>query len=70
MGDMKFLQRDIQSLLVELNSAIEQVKDEARRLNIDPPTKMRNMDGTFALTPLLSAKAQLLSSLFELNKDK
>lgn len=52
--------------LVDLQ--IEEVKELAKSMGL-PPQKVRVTDGTWAMTPLLVAKVQLLHALTLLNLD-
>lgn len=63
------IEQSLRSLLVDIDAQIGTIVDEAREMNI-APARLRNMDGTAPLSPLLLAKAQALNGLAVLSAKK
>lgn len=64
------LGRELVSALRDVNQQIEQIKDRAHAMDINPH-QLRDASGNFTLSPMLSAKAQLLHGITLINqKDK
>ena len=58
------LRAALRSTLVEVNEQIKEVKTLAIEYGCEP-SQVRHPDGSFAMTPLLVAKTQLLCALSE-----
>ncbi len=69
MFDNETLTVALSYLLIQINKQIEKVTAEAKELGWGPEV-MRNSDGSWVMTDLLVAKAQVLSSLVLLRTDK
>lgn len=65
MNEKEELVFQLENLVEHINELIRQTIEVAKSQNITPH-KMRNMDGTFSLAPLLIAKAQALSAITHL----
>lgn len=63
------LRRDLMRLVEQINVQIETVRAEAESLDI-PPEKLRDANGSWAMTPLLLAKAHAYSALTALQTKK
>jgi hypothetical protein len=61
------LGRELINLVSQINQQIDEVKREAKRLNV-PAYSMRDVSGGYTLVPLLAAKAQVLHSLVLINQ--
>ncbi len=62
MDQLELLKADIKVTLKELQAQIDQLKDYAHVRDI-PVSKLQDKTGQFMMTGLLTAKAQMLSSL-------
>jgi hypothetical protein len=61
------LMHELELTLLSIDTQLAVMIDEALRNDITPHY-MRNRDGTFAMVPLLTAKASVLSALVSLGK--
>jgi hypothetical protein len=61
------LQQELRNLRAELNRQIHQVRMLAKEMDIEAAV-LKDQSGNFMLTPLLAAKAQVLSALANLEK--
>lgn len=61
------LGRELSRTMSQINAQIEEVREEAKRMEISP-IKMRDTSGNYVLTPLLVAKAQTLHALVLVNQ--
>lgn len=52
----------------QIESQLDEIRTLARQMKI-PPSQVRYQDGTFALNPLLLAKAQVLAAQVDLLKE-
>lgn len=59
------LRKDVVQLLQRINAQIEEVEKRARRLGIQPQ-EVKDDTGNWVMIPLLLAKAQVYSSLVQL----
>lgn len=61
------LGRELAKTLAQINSQIDVIKEEAKRMDISP-YRMQNSHGDYVLVPMLAARAQLLHSLVLVNQ--
>lgn len=61
------LGRELAKTLAQINSQIDVIKEEAKRMDISP-YRMTNSHGDYVLVPMLAARAQLLHSLVLVNQ--
>jgi hypothetical protein len=61
------LGRELFRTSVLINAQIEEIKTKAKDGGFEA-TKMRNVDGTYTMIPLLAAKAQVLHALAIINQ--
>lgn len=66
-GMNSLLQQELRNLRAELNRQIHQVRMLAKEMDIEAAV-LKDQSGNFMLTPLLAAKAQVLSALANLEK--
>lgn len=55
--------QDLQETLMELEVLIDQTRDQAKRMDISPMTMM-NANGQLVMAPLVVAKAEVLTTLY------
>ena len=63
------LKNDLRILLMDVEVQIIAVRNQAKRLGVDPSAVM-DPNGNFLMIPLLSAKATILSALANLENTK
>lgn len=63
------LGRELARAMVQINSQIEEIHGEAKRMGI-PAVKMKDAHGSYILAPLLAAKAQTLHALVLVNQKR
>lgn len=61
------LGRELFRASVQINAQIDEVKKKAKDLKVEPQ-QLRLSDGTWAMVPLLAAKAQVLHALAIINQ--
>lgn len=60
------LQTELTTLYAQLNAQLAVMNEEAHQLGINELRHMRLSDGSWAITPILAAKAEVLSALVTL----
>lgn len=63
------LGRELSRTMTQVNSQIEEIRAEAKRMGI-PAEKMRDAHGGYILAPLLAAKAQTLHAIVLVNQKR
>jgi hypothetical protein len=61
------IREELMQLLTLVDASIDEVKKEARNRRI-LPQELRDTSGGWVMIPLLTAKAQILTCLVELNR--
>lgn len=63
------LRKEVVDLLGQINIQISELEAEARRMDIHP-SKLRDRNGQWLMTPLLLAKTQAIATLVQLNRPR